>query len=72
MICKMGHVGDRNPHVYLIPLCKVWEIFKDTYDARNIVIVDYLKENHICNDEGNYVITKGYNCENMSGTYLLD
>jgi hypothetical protein len=40
MIPRKGHVGVGNPHVYLKPLNKVWEIFKGAYDARNIVIVD--------------------------------
>ena len=39
-----GHVVIGNPRVYFKPLNKVWEVFKGTYDARNIVIVDDSKE----------------------------
>jgi hypothetical protein len=51
---------------------KVLEILKGAYDARNMVIVDDSKEKHVCNDKGNYVITKGYNCDDVNDTYLLD
>jgi hypothetical protein len=71
-IPRKGYVGVGNPNVYLKPLNKVWEILKGAYDARNIMIVDDSKEKHVCNDEGNYVITKGYNCDDVNDTYLLD
>jgi len=45
---------------------------KGAYDAKNTLIVNNSKEKHVCNDERNYVITKGYNCDNVNQTYLLD
>jgi len=72
MIHRKGQFGVENPHVYLKPLIKFWDILKGAYDYRNTVIIDSLKWKHMCNDEGNYVITKGYNCDYMNETYLLD
>jgi len=71
-ISRKGYGGVGNLHVYLKPSTKVWEILKGDYDARNTTIVDDSKENCVCNDEGNYVIIKGYNCDDVSDTYLLD
>jgi hypothetical protein len=70
---RKGCVGVGNTHVYFKPLNKVWHIFKDSYDARKTMnIVDDSKENHICNDERNYVIAKGYNLDYVNDKYLLD
>ena len=68
---RNGYVGVKNPHVYLQPLNKFWEIFKGIYDAPSTVIAYNSKEKHVSNDEGNYVITKGYNCDNVNDKYLL-
>ena len=36
------------------------------------MIVDDSEEINVCNDEGNYVIAKSYNCDDQNDTYLLD
>ena len=72
MVPRKDHVGVGDPYMYLKPLNKVWDTLKGGYDARNTMIVDDLKQKHVCNDEGNYVITKYYNCDDVNDTYLLD
>ena len=42
-------------HMYISN--KVWDILKGPNDDKNTMIVNKLKENCFCNDEGNYVIT---------------
>ena len=72
IIPRNGYVGFRNPCVYLKPLNNVWDILMGDYYVRNTVIVDTSKDKHVCNDEGNYIITKGYICDDVNETYLLD
>lgn len=38
----------------------------------NTMIVNDLKDKHVCNDERNYIIAKGYTCDDVNDTYWLD
>lgn len=63
---------DLEIQMYLKPLNRVWDILSSSYDTRNTMIVDDFKEKHVCNDEWNYIITKGNMCDDVNGTFLLD
>ena len=36
------------------------------------MIVNDSKEKHVCNDEGNYIITKEFSFDDVNDTFLLD
>ena len=57
-IARKGCASIGNPYVYLKPLNKVQKILIEGYDGSNMVIVDDSKEKHVCNEIGNYIITK--------------
>ena len=51
---------------------QVWNILKGAYVSSNTMILDYLKEKHVCNDEGNCIIIESYTFHDVNETFLID